>query len=102
LIVDELNHSFDTSTQVKFTHIGPSENTDAIYKLSFTNLSKFYAFVTNHSERNTHTNQRIRFWNSCGRDDIPVHPLKLSKCLLAPLLSNVITNAHLTMSFWTS
>ena len=30
---------------------------------------------------------------SCGHDDIPVHTLKLSKYLLAPLLSNVINES---------
>jgi len=49
LIVDELNHSFNTSAQVKFTHNGPSEILMQIWKLTFTNLSKFYAFITNHS-----------------------------------------------------
>jgi len=40
LIVDELNHSFNTSAQVKFTHNGPSEILMQIWKLTFTNLSK--------------------------------------------------------------
>jgi len=80
------NHSFVTSAQANFTLTGPSKNTD-------THIKK-YLFLSP-----TTTEEILKLINgwgskkSCGHDGILVRILKLSKCLLAPLLSKVINES---------
>jgi len=91
LIADALNHSFVTSAQTNFTSTGPSKNTDTNIKkyLLPRQANSIFLSPTTPEEILALING-LDSTKSCGHDDIPVRTLKLSKYLLAPLLSNVI------------
>ena len=94
LIADALKHSFVTSAQTNFTPTGPSEATDTNIKkyLLPRQANSIFSSPTTPEEILTLING-LYSKKSCGHDDIPVRTLKLSKYLLAPLLSNVINES---------
>jgi len=94
LIADALNHSFVPSAQANFTHTGPSKTTDTNikkYLLPRQSISTFLS-PTTPEEILTLVNG-LDSKKSCGHDDIPVRTLKVSKYLLASVLSNVINES---------
>jgi len=56
--------------------------------------SDFYIFSATTTEEILTLINGLHSKQPCGHDDIPVRALKLSKCLLAPLLSNVINECQ--------
>ena len=94
LIADALNDSFVTSAQSNLTPSGPSKNTDTNFKkyLLPRQANSIFVSPTTPEEILTLING-LDSKKSCGHDDIPVRTLKLSKYLLAPLLSNVINES---------
>jgi len=93
-LADALNHSFVTSAQANVTPTGRSKTTDSNIKkyLLPRQVNSIFLSPTTPEEILTLING-LDSKKSCGHDDIPVRTLKLSKCLLAPLTSNVINKS---------
>ena len=87
-----LNDSFVTSAQSNLTPSGPSKNTDTNFKKYLLPRQAKSIFVSPTTPEEILING-LDSKKSCGHDDIPVRTLKLSKYLLAPLLSNVINES---------
>jgi len=91
LIADALNQNFVTSAQSNFTPSSPFKTTDTNIKKYFLprQANSIFLSPTTPEEILSLING-LDSKKSCGHDDIPVRTLKLSKYLLAPLLSNVM------------